>query len=137
MLYRRISGQRRTATISPARNVWVSGLTVPTGTPGRLLEAVRRGELVAVVSWDLTDADIDDVVAVLGPLLPDVDVAVEVRDPDDAAVVGAALAGGADAIVTGDRDLLDDADLRAWLAARRVDLLTPAALLARLGSGES
>lgn len=126
---------------------------MPTGTPGRVLEAVRRGELVAVVSWDLaqeivavlrrpeirrygvTDADIDDVVAVLGPLLPDIDVAVEVRDPDDAAVVGAALAGAAAAIVTGDRDLLDDADLRAWLAARRVDLLTPAALLERLASG--
>lgn len=126
---------------------------MPTGTPGRVLETVRRGELVAVVSWDLaqeivavlrqpeirrygvTDADIDDVVAVLGPLLPDIDVAVEVRDPDDAAVVGAALAGAAAAIVTGDRDLLDDADLRAWLAARRVDLLTPTALLERLASG--
>lgn len=126
---------------------------MPTGTPGRVLQAVRRGELVAVVSWDLaeeivavlrrpeirrygvTDADIDDVVAVLGPLLPDIDVAVEVRDPDDAAVVGAALAGAAAAIVTGDRDLFDDADLRAWLAARRVDLLTPAALLERLASG--
>ena len=108
---------------------------VPTGVSGRLLEAVRRGELVAVVSWDLTDADIDDVVAVLGPLLPDVDVAVEVRDPDDAAVVGAALAGAAAAIVTGDRDLFQDADLRAWLAARRVARLAPAALLERLSGG--
>jgi predicted nucleic acid-binding protein len=74
---------------------------------------------------------------VLGPLLPDVDVAVEVRDPDNAAVVGGALAGAAAAIVTGDRDLLDDPDLRAWLAVRRVDLLAPAALLERLGSAES
>jgi putative PIN family toxin of toxin-antitoxin system len=32
--------------------------------------------------------------------------AVVVRDPDDAVILGEALAGGADVLVTGDRDLL-------------------------------
>ena len=115
-----------------------------------MLDAVRRGDIEPVVSWELarelaevlrrprirrygiTEADIDDVFAVVGPLLPDVDVAVEIRDPDDAVVVGAALAGAAEVIVSGDRDLLDDAILPSWLAARGIEIVTPAEMLARL-----
>lgn len=111
---------------------------------------MRRGDLEPVASWELareltdvlrrpeirrygiTEADVDDVLAVLGPLLPDVDIAVEIRDPDDAAVVAAAIAGAAAAIVTGDRDLLDDANLRLWLATRGIEVLTPAEALDRL-----
>ena len=37
---------------------------------------------------------------ILGPLLPDVDIEVEIRDPADAPVVAAAVAGRAEAIVT-------------------------------------
>ena len=96
-----------------------------------LVEVLRRP---TILRYGVTEADIDDVLAVLGPLLPDVDVAVEVRDPDDAPVVGAALAGSADVIVTGDRDLLDDETLVAWLAERGVAVLTPAEVLARLGA---
>jgi putative PIN family toxin of toxin-antitoxin system len=115
-----------------------------------VLDAVRRGDLEPIVSWELareladvlrrpeirrygiTEGDVDDVLAVLGPLLPDVDISVEIRDPDDAAVVGAALAGAAAAIVTGDRDFLDDAPLRSWLATRGIEVLTPAQTLDRL-----
>jgi len=115
-----------------------------------VLDAVRRGDLEPIVSWELareltdvlrrpeirrygiTEADVDDVIAVLGPALPDVDIAVEIRDPDDAAVVAAAVAGAAAAIVTGDRDLLDDAHLRSWLATRGIQVLTPAEALDRL-----
>jgi putative PIN family toxin of toxin-antitoxin system len=115
-----------------------------------VLDAVRRGDLEPVMSWELareivevlrrpeirrygiTEADVDDVLAVLGPLLPEVDVAVEIRDPDDAVVVGAALAGAAEAIVSGDRDLLDDTNLRSWLALRGIEILAPADVLGRL-----
>ena len=132
-------------------NVWVSGLISPDGTPGRLLAAIHDGRIDAVVSWALareivevlgrpgnrrygvTEADIDDVLAVLGPMLPGVDVTVELRDPDDVPVVAASLAGRADMIVTGDRDLLDDEDLVAWLAVRGVRVMTPAAALAVIG----
>lgn len=118
--------------------------------PGAVLDAVRTGVIEPVASWELareivevlrrpairrygvTEADIDDVLAVLGPLLPDVDVAVEVRDSDDAPVVGAALAGAAEVIVTGDRDLLDDPALRGWLAVRGIEVLAPAEVLARV-----
>lgn len=41
---------------------------------------------------------------------PDEPAAVRVRDPDDRWVLASALAGGADLLVTGDRDLLDVAD---------------------------
>jgi putative PIN family toxin of toxin-antitoxin system len=113
-----------------------------------VLEAIRDGRIDAVASWELagevvevlrrpairrygvTEGDIEAVLAILGPLLPDVDVAVELRDPDDAPVIAAALAGRASVIVTGDRDLLDDADLAAWLAVRGIVVMTPAEALA-------
>jgi predicted nucleic acid-binding protein len=60
------------------------------------------------------------------------DLAVDVRDADDASVIAAAVAGRAVAIVTGDRDILDDPVRRGWLANRSVAVLTPAELLDRL-----
>jgi predicted nucleic acid-binding protein len=61
-----------------------------------------------------------------------VDVDVDIRDAEDAPVVAAAVAGRADAIVTGDADLLDDAALREWLTERGVRLLSPRELLEEL-----
>ena len=78
------------------------------------------------------EQDIDDLLTAFGHLLPEVIVRVEIRDPDDAAVVGAALAGKVDVIVTGDRDLLDEEGLRSWLRDRDVGVLTPRELLDRL-----
>jgi predicted nucleic acid-binding protein len=69
----------------------------------------------------------------LAPLLPAVGVEIEIRDPDDTVVVAAAIAAGADAIVTGDQDLLDDEALVAWLRHRGLDVLSPRTLLAALG----
>ena len=60
-------------------------------------------------------ADIDDVLAVLGPLLPDVDVALSSVTPRTRPS-SRRRCGGCDVIVTGDRDLLDDEHLVAWLA---------------------
>ena len=36
-------------------NVWVSGLIVPTGVCGRVLDAVRLGHIEAVASWALAE----------------------------------------------------------------------------------
>jgi putative PIN family toxin of toxin-antitoxin system len=128
-------------------NVWVSGLIRPQGQPGQVLEAILQERFEVVASWELVEevsavlsrpklaryrlasGDVLDLLRTLARTLPTVDVDVEVRDPKDAPVVAAALAGRADAIVTGDADLLDNADLRAWLDARGVRILTPRELL--------
>ena len=131
-------------------NVWVSGLAFPDGPPGRIVEAVRTGELRALASWALAEEVVDvlgrpamrelgissrmiiDVLFLLAPVLPDVESPVPDRDPGDAHVVSSALASAADAIVTGDDDILDDAPLRALLAEKGIEVLTPAELLGRL-----
>jgi len=84
--------------------------------------------------YAIDQRDIEDVLRLLAPSLPTADIEVPIRDPDDAPVVAAALAGAADTIVTGDADFLADAALRDWLAERRVTVATPVELLARLGS---
>ena len=116
-----------------------------------MVEAVRRGEVEAVLSWELVE-EIADVLArpklqryevprdaltallrLVAPALPTVEVDVELRDPDEAPVVAAAIAGLARTIVTGDRGLLDDEGLRSWLGERGIHLRTPADLLSDLG----
>lgn len=112
-----------------------------------MLEAVRQGQLVAVASWELaeeivdvlrrpklrryrvTEQDIRDLLFLLTPALPTVEMEVPIRDPDDAPIVEAAVAGNAEAIVTGDQDLLEDPELHDWLQRHRIVLYTPAALL--------
>lgn len=116
-----------------------------------MLRAVRDRQLVPVASWALADEisrvlrrpklrryrvseeDISAALALLAPFLPTVEFEGSVRDPKDTAVVEAALAGQAEAIVTGDKDLLDDEDLRRGLAERGIQVLTPKELLAALG----
>jgi uncharacterized protein len=117
-----------------------------------VLDAVRDGRIEPIASWELVEElaevlqrpklsryavsrqDAEDLLLILAPALPEVDVDVSLRDPDDAPVVAAAIAGRADAIVTGNSDLLDDAQLHSWLADRGVRLLTPAELLLKLES---
>ena len=57
-----------------------------------------------------------------------------VRDTDDAVVIAAAIAGQAEVIVSGDRDLLDDLALLEWLGKRGISVLAPAEALAALSS---
>jgi putative PIN family toxin of toxin-antitoxin system len=115
-----------------------------------VLEAVRAGRIEPVMSWALaeevvdvlrrpairrygiTEGDIDDLLAVFGRLLPDVDVRVPIRDLKDAPVIAAALAGAVPVIVSGDRDLLDDMNLTNWLRERGIAVMTPAQALESL-----
>jgi uncharacterized protein len=131
-------------------NVWISGLIVPESPPGLIASAVRQGRVEVVGSWDLaaelaavlprpklrryeiSEEDARELLLLVGRDLPDVDVDVELRDPNDAPVVAAAIAGRAEAIVTGDRDLLEDEELRGWLTERGVELLGPRELLKQL-----
>jgi len=131
-------------------NVWVSGLAFPEGPPGRIVDAVRTGELRAFASWALAEEIVDvlgrpsirelgitprmtiETLFLLSPLLPDVDGPVPGRDAGDARVVSSAFASAAHALVTGDGDILDDAPLRALLAEKGIEVLTPAELLRRL-----
>jgi putative PIN family toxin of toxin-antitoxin system len=141
---------RRELRVVVDTNVWVSALVNPDGSKGQLIQAARAGRLEVVASWDLAEEligalarrklsryrlspeDEQEVLTWLGRSLPSVELNVQLRDPDDVVVVAAAVAGRADAIVTGDRGLLDDAELRSWLGERGIELLTPAELLERL-----
>jgi putative PIN family toxin of toxin-antitoxin system len=132
-------------------NVWVSGLIDPLSPPGRVLAAVLERRLEVVSSWELVDevsavlerpklqdyefdaSDMLDLLRTVAITLPTVDVDVEIRDPADAPVVAAAVAGRAEAIVTGDADLLEDAELRRWLDERGVRVLTARKLVDELG----
>lgn len=123
---------------------------MPAGAPGRILDAVRQGRITALASWELaeeivevlrrprlrryriSERDIADLLTVLGPLLPAVEVTVAPHDRVDIPVIATALAGRADAIVTGDRGLLDDDRLRALLSERAIAVYAPAELLERL-----
>lgn len=119
---------------------------MPGSAPRRVVDSVRVRRLEAAASWELAqelvrvlrrpkfrrygveEDDLVEIVLLLAPLLPGVEVDVAIRDPKDSPVVAAAVASGAEAIVTGDRDLLEDESLRRWLADHGVEVLTPAAL---------
>jgi uncharacterized protein len=134
-------------------NIWVSGFITPNGPPGRVLDAARRGDISPVASWELADEvtrvlarpklaeryhitedQVTELLMLLAPLLPKVDVQVDVtiRDQADVPVVAAAIAGRARFIVTGDDDLFDP-PVQAWLAQRGVAVMTATELLEHLG----
>jgi putative PIN family toxin of toxin-antitoxin system len=105
-----------------ATNVLISAL-VYGGLPRELLASVFRGEVTLVTSTVLTD-ELEEVlvarfahdpslartvraeIEMLAEVVDVSELACVARDPDDDAVLAAAIAGEAAAIVTGDRDLL-------------------------------
>lgn len=125
-------------------NVLISGILFQ-GTPRNLLDRAIRGELDLVTSPALLD-ELEDVLtrklkvpselvrAVRPELesLADVVVPDEVpavsRDPDDDQVLAAAVFGQADAVVTGDADLL------VLEMHQGIRIMRPGDLLALLGS---
>jgi putative PIN family toxin of toxin-antitoxin system len=147
-----VSRGRRALRVVLDTNVWISGLILPESRSGAILAAVRARRVDPVLSWELAEElvdvvgraklrryniaeeDVRDLLALLAPDLPTVDMNVDLRDAADAPVVAAAIAGNAEAIVTGDKDLLDDRALRSWLAARHIELLRPTELLERLAT---
>ena len=117
-------------------NVLISGILFR-GLPRSLLERAIRGELDLVTSPSLLD-ELERILtdefrfppevarmvrgelATLAEMVVPEEVPTVSRDPDDDQVLAAAVAGGARAIVTGDRDLL------ALETYRGITILSPA-----------
>jgi len=109
-------------------NVLVSALIKPNGTPGQVLDMWRAGHFLILVSeailvelddvlkrprlrnkYRLADDVVSRLLRGLGRFTIAVTAGAEesaVRDSDDAKLLSCAAAGGADYIVSGDKDLL-------------------------------
>lgn len=117
--------------LAPLRRAWQSGQLVP------LVGRATVEELLRVLTYPkfrLTAAEREDLLADLLPFCETVVVGDPIddlppcRDVDDRMFLELAVAGRADALVSGDADLLALAD------RFEVPIITPAALLDRLGS---
>ena len=126
-------------------NVLVSGLAYPGSIPGRIVAAWRQGGFELVLSRHILDemvrvlprlsrvhmtpAEIRDLADSFMFLANVVEPAGEpepaLRDPADQPVLNTMLAGQADYLVTGDKDLL--------ALASQYPIITPAAFWARHG----
>lgn len=111
-------------------NVLVSGLAYPSSIPGKILAAWRQGKLDVVLSRHileelvrvlprlsrvtLTAGEIQDLADSLMFLADIVDPVADhddrLRDPADQAILQTFMAGAADYLITGDKDLLVLAD---------------------------
>jgi hypothetical protein len=94
-----------------------------------VLEVISRPQHAR---YQIDDDVVGAIVGLVWPGMPGIGIQAVLRDVDDRIVVEAAVTGAADAIVTGDKDLIDDADVVAWLMDRGISVLTPAELLALL-----
>ncbi len=128
--------------------ILVSALIRPRGTIGNILHALRDGRFIAIYSTpmmlEVTDVlgrpkiqekyhiQPNDITALInlvrlrGELVIPKQTVTACRDPKDNKFLEAALSGEADAIVTGDDDLL------VLHPFEGVDILRPAELLAKL-----
>jgi uncharacterized protein len=129
-------------------NVIVASLIHPTGTTGAILSRLRDGafaiilspalldEIAAVLSYpkirnkyEIQASDLEVIAGLLalrGRMAAPTEAIHVCRDPDDDNLLEAAVAGGAEYIVSGDMDLL------AIHKFRTIRIVTPAAFLAIL-----
>ncbi len=128
-------------------NVWISGLLWG-GMPNRVVRMVRSGQIAAIVSIEIltelrntlgypklqsqlsrlgetTETFLRSIEEVSECVTAETIVVPELRDPKDAIVLAAALAGDAEVIVTGDQDLL------VLERFESVEIVTPTDFLAR------
>jgi len=99
------------------------------GLADEIARVLRRPKLRA---YRISEEDVAAALGLLAPFLPTVESRISSRDPSDSVVIEAALSGEAQAIVTGDADLLDDDDLRRRLAEHGIRVVTPAELVEML-----
>jgi len=125
-------------------NVLLSGLIRPRGAPGAIVQALRDGRIVPILSrpmleeigavlsrpwlqgkYGLGPGDVETVLRFLATRGELVEPRVEIRrcrDPHDDMFLEAAVSGAADRLVTGDKDLLDMGSIEgvAIVTARRM-----------------
>ena len=128
-------------------NVWISGLLWG-GMPNRVVRLARSGQVTAIVSIEILHElrstlgypklkaqllRLGETAETLLQAIEEVSMLVEaetievpeLRDPKDAIVLAAALAGETEVIVTGDQDLL------VLGRCETVEIMTPTDFLAR------
>jgi putative PIN family toxin of toxin-antitoxin system len=113
------------------RHAWQSGQVTP------LLCRSTTDELLRVLAYPKFRLEHHEIIALLGDLLPHAEPveqpasppqAPRCRDPDDQVFIDLFLAADADALITGDDDLLvlsGDPDLRVLTAAQLREALEP------------
>lgn len=126
--------------------VLVSAALSPSRTPARIVEAIRAGRLILVVSPTLL-AELNDVLArprlaarldatalrllrgalEAAPVIEEEPAPLVSRDPKDDYLIPLARSSGADFLISGDKDLTDLVDILP-------PVMTPAAFIARLES---
>lgn len=131
-------------------NVWISGFLVPGRQPSRLALALIQGQHQGLISpyilseieralsslrlsqrYQIRREEIIQFLLTLQTRLEIVEpmpFTYPARDPNDLPIVGTALAGRASYLVTGDRDLLDDANLKEWARKQGLQIISPADL---------
>ena len=117
-------------------NVFISGLFWG-GRPRRVMDLAAAGRFHALTSAELlleledvltedfevpqerVDLVLRDVLSYAEMIVPGGEPSIAVRDVDDVKVIACAIAGRADCIITGDRDLLSLGDVQG------ISVLTP------------
>jgi putative PIN family toxin of toxin-antitoxin system len=129
-------------------NLWVSAILTRRGNPGRVLDAFMEGRFTLVTSEPLleelaevldrpriarhsrfTRAEVRELIAsmrVIGEMVPVTGSLSICRDPKDDVVIETAVAGRADMLASGDRDLANDPTIAAALAGLGCRVLTAA-----------